>query len=129
MAGSYSLGRDERLKSRKQTEQLFARGNKFTQGILRVYYQFHEPGAPLLFGAGASSKTFKKAVDRNRIKRLIREAYRLQKPGLKKELEKQKKYLTLFFIYTGKELPAYELVYEHTGKAIDKLFRIITKAN
>jgi hypothetical protein len=48
---------------------------------------------------------------------------------LKIELERQKKHLTLFLIYTGKELPAYELVYEHTGKAIDKLYRIITNAN
>ncbi len=61
-------------------------------------------------GVGVSSKNFKKAVDRNRIKRLMREAYRLQKNFLQDLLKEKNLQLALFFIYTGKELPEYKMV-------------------
>jgi ribonuclease P protein component len=57
-----------------------------------------------------SSKNFKKAVDRNRIKRLMRESYRLQKIFLQNVLKEKNKQLALFLIYTGKELPEYKMV-------------------
>ena len=88
-----------------------------------------EPTAPaptasrLQAGFGASSRNFKKAVDRNRIKRLTREAYRLQKPILQEWLSKKDRSLALFFIYTGKELPDYEVVKEKIGLALQKLMK------
>ena len=109
MAKQFTLGKDERLKSRKQIEQLFTKGKKFSissfQGSLSIQCKLTNP--PLQFGAGVSNKNFKKAVDRNRIKRLIREAYRLQKNELQEKLKEQKRQLNVFFIYTGKELPVY----------------------
>ena len=44
-------------------------------------------------------------MDRNRVKRLLREAYRLQKNELKNQLKAKNMQLAIFFIYTGKELP------------------------
>lgn len=82
------------------------------------------PTAPCLqAGFGASSRNFKKAVDRNRIKRLTREAYRLQKPILQEWLRKKDRSLALFFIYTGKELPDYEVVKDKIGLALQKLMK------
>lgn len=78
----------------------------------------------LLFGIGAGTKNFKKAVDRNRIKRLAREAYRLQKKELKVKLMEKKLQLHVFFIYTGKELPLYNLVFEKLGIALQKFIKI-----
>ena len=83
----------------------------------------------LQFGAGAGTKNFKKAVDRNRIKRLTREAWRLQKSGLQEILMNNKTQLVVFFIYTAKELPEYNLVYEKTGAVINKLIKIINEKN
>lgn len=60
---------------------------------------------PLQAGVTTSSRHFKKAVERNRIKRVLREAYRLQKIPLQQHLLEQQKSLILFFIYIGKELP------------------------
>jgi ribonuclease P protein component len=115
----YTLGRNERLKSRKQIERLFKEGKTFSVPPLRVYYSLDKTTTedellfPLHFGVGVSTKNFKKAVDRNRVKRLLREAYRLQKNDLKEKVMLKKLHLNLFFIFTGKELPAYELVYEN----------------
>ena len=84
-----------------------------------------EPQAPLQAGFGASSRNFKKAVDRNRIKRLSREAYRLQKQPLLDRLQEKGLSLAVFFIYTGKELPDYRTVTEKIGVALQKLIREI----
>ena len=130
MAKQFTLGKEERLKSRKQTELLFSEGKRFTTPPFKIHYSFNKSEKPLLqFGAGVGKKNFKKAVDRNRIKRLMREAYRLQKVGLWEKLEEQNYQLAIFLIYIGKELPAYKEVYEKTGKTLDKLCIIITETN
>ena len=73
------------------------------------------------FGVGVSAKNFKRAVDRNRIKRLIREAWRLQKNELKEQLRASRKQLNVFFIYTSKELPDFATVKDKVAVALKKL--------
>ena len=80
--------------------------------------------SPLLFGIGVSAKTFKKAVQRNRIKRLTREAYRLQKHSLQEKIALKNIQLNVFFIYTGKELPVYDEVYKKIGTILTKLNKL-----
>ena len=79
--------------------------------------------APLQAGFGAGSRHFKKAVDRNRIKRLSREAYRLQKQPLMDLLAEKGRSMALFFIYTGKELPDHITVKAKIGVALQKLIK------
>ncbi len=132
MAKQFTLGKNERLKSRKQIEQLFKSGQRFVSPPFRIFYTFqagqHSPDiSPLQAGFGASSRNFKTAVDRNRIKRLAREAYRLQKNILQDSLKEQNRKLNVFFIYTGKELPGYPYVYKSISTALTKLLEINTK--
>ncbi|MGI8599698.1 MAG: ribonuclease P protein component [Chitinophagaceae bacterium] len=126
----YTLHKTERLKKRKAIESLFREGKSFVNVPFRLYYQFFETsetGEPLQFGVGVSKKYFKKAVNRNRIKRLIREAYRLQKTILKELLQKQQIELKVFFIYTGNELPDYDLVFLKVGDILKRLEKEVKK--
>ena len=127
MAKQFTLGKNERLKSRKSIEQLFNEGKKIQAAPYRVLYLFIKPaGTPLLlFGTGVSAKNFKKAVERNRIKRLTREAYRLQKKNLQEKVKANNMQLNVFFIYTAKELPVYDEVYKKAGVILNKLEKLI----
>jgi ribonuclease P protein component len=128
MAGQFTLGKDERLKSRKQIEQLFNEGKKITVGPFRVFYLFVNTTSighsSLSFGVGVSNRNFKKAVDRNKIKRLTREAWRLQKNSLKETVNAKNKHLNIFLIYTSKELPGFELVKDKVAVALKKLEKL-----
>ena len=132
MSKQFTLGKNERLKSRKQIEQLFAEGKSFVVNPFRVYFIVNglpiaigtsmvNASSSLQFGIGVSTKNFKKAVDRNRIKRLTREAWRLQKNELKERLKRINIELNVFFIYTGKELPDFETVKDKVAVALKKL--------
>ena len=123
----FTLGKDERLKSRKQIEQLFDTGKSFIVTPFRIYFMFNselptsDKRSLLQFGVGASSKNFKKAVSRNRIKRLTIEARRLQKNELEEKIKTSVKQLNVFLIYTGKELPDFTMVKDKVGVALKKL--------
>jgi ribonuclease P protein component len=130
LAKQFTLGKAERLKSRKETEKLFSSGKKFSQESLRIFYQAEQNTLhpSLLFGAGVSTKNFKRATDRNRIKRMIRETYRLQKQSLQEKLGLNKIKLTVFFIYTGKVMPVYDELFLSMGKTLTKLDNILIKS-
>ena len=89
---------------------------------LKVLFDFVD-GSPatLQGGVTVSSRNFKKAFHRNRVKRLLREAYRLQKLPLQQALQNCQKSMILFFIYTGKELPVYEEVFKKMGILLTRL--------
>ena len=86
-----------------------------------IYVQTENRKFSLQAGFTVSSRNFKKAVDRNRIKRLTRETYRLQKNQLQNQLQENHKSLAVFFIYTGKELPEYLELFEKVKIALEKL--------
>lgn len=120
---TFTLGKQERLKSRKLLEQLFREGSTLFIHPIKTYYSFKNipDGITLQAGFGVSSRVFKKAVDRNRIKRLMREAYRLQKNSLQQALTISGKQLAIFFLYTGKDIPAFDLVKEKMNLLLKNL--------
>ena len=131
MSQRFTWKKAEKLKSRKRIERVFREGKSFSLFPYRVIFLL-EPlvggesdWACLQAGFGASSRHFKKAVDRNRIKRLGREAYRLQKGLLLQRLTEKGISLAVFFIYTGKELPEYATVSEKIGVILQKLIKEI----
>lgn len=135
MVKSYTLGKTERLKSRKRLEALFKEGHSFAHFPFRVYYKVSQIPATkvdstlLVFGVGVGTKKFKKAVERNRIKRLIRETYRLQKQSLVQNLNVLGKHMDFFIIYTGKELPDYASLLLQMKAVLQKLEQVSGQSN
>jgi ribonuclease P protein component len=134
MPKQYTLAKEERLKSRKRIDQLFKEGQSFSLPPFRVYDMVVPPATAekdkniaLQFGVGVSSKHFKKAVDRNRIKRLAREAWRLQKNELITLLHQQQRLLIVFVIYTGRTIPDFVLVKEKMNAIILRLVKKISQ--
>lgn len=129
MVKKFTLGKQERLKSRKLIDQLFKEGRSFTVFPYRIFYLFqpaqsHGTSNGLLqFGVGVSTRNFKHAADRNRIKRVTREAYRLQKIPFQELLQSKQLPVAFFLIYTGKELPAYAVVSEKIAVILNRLIK------
>ena len=92
---------------------------------IRLIFAEENPQRYLQAAVSVSSRIFKKAVDRNRIKRMMREAYRLQKPLLEQKLMGANKRLSVFFIYTGKQMPEYNPLEQAMQKLLKKLIELI----
>ena len=99
-----SCSKKEKLKSKKLIEQLFVEGRSVSVFPLRLVYleTSYEDGSSIKTGVSVSKRNFKKAVDRNRIKRLLREAYGLQKGSYFNNITTQYAFMIL---YIGKEMP------------------------
>jgi ribonuclease P protein component len=117
----YFLKKEDKLKSSKVIEQLFTKGNSFSNFPFKVVWLPENKAAVLQAGVGVSNRHFKKATDRNRIKRLMREAYRLQKNDLHEYLAGKERRLSVFILYVGKELPEYPIVFEKFGTILKRL--------
>lgn len=74
---------EEKLKQKKEISLLFEKGKWQTCGNLRIIFLKENLSENLQFGVSVSKRFYKKAVDRNRIKRLLREAFRLKKEVFK----------------------------------------------
>lgn len=84
--------------------------------------------ASLQAAFSVSKRHFKKATERNRIKRLMREAYRLQKNELLQSVQQSNQQLVVFILYVGNEIPVYTTVMEKMNTAIKKLQRILNES-
>lgn len=115
----------EKLKSKKLLDELFASGKKLNEYPIKlVYKQLNfEDDILIKTGVSAPKRNFKKAVDRNRIKRLLREGYRLNKYIIHDKLDK--KYICMF-LYLGKEMPSFN---ELNDKMIKLLNKLVEKEN
>jgi len=119
-----TLCKAERLCSLKRIEALFAGGNKSLSAFpLRVVYMPVERGAgemPVQMLVSVSKRRFKHAVDRNRGKRLVREAYRRHKQILWDALGEDRA-LAIAFLWLSDEMAPYQVVEE---KVVSLLTRI-----
>ena len=109
-------------------EGLFAGGKSFSTFPIKVFYTVSNTlQNEVHAGVGVSSRIFKKANDRNKVKRLLREVYRTQKHPLYAAMDQKTKSLDVFFLYIGKELPVFAELKETMEKVLDKLVRKISE--
>jgi ribonuclease P protein component len=119
----FTYPKHEKLKSKTTIDLLFSDGSSVSKFPLRlVYVENSEENAELIkMGVSVSKKYFKKAVDRNYYKRVLRETYRLNKHLLIDSL--QKPYAFMFF-YQTKERLSYQEIEAKTKQLFQKFNEI-----
>jgi ribonuclease P protein component len=95
--------KEERLHGRTTVAEVFAKGKRFQLDPYRIVWRTRaQDDLPSIrFGISVSKKISKKAVERNRIKRCNREAFRAVKQSFIEELLVQNKQIDVFLVYTG----------------------------
>lgn len=120
----YALPKAERLTGETTIGRLFAQGQSFVKYPLRVVYAIEaaegEGSARMLISV--PKKRFKRAVKRNRVKRLVREAFRLNKSLLAESIADAN--IKIAFIFLDKQLPTQEQV---TRAVVGALTRIAAR--
>lgn len=125
----FSFHKNERLCSKKVIDKLFAEGKSvFVYPVKIVYLETTLPVKNhVQAGFTVGKRNFKRAVKRNLIKRLMREAYRLNKQKFYDQIgEKQ---IAVFFIFTGKEISDYKQIETAIKKGIKKLASEVSGSN
>lgn len=116
----FSYPKNEKLKSHKTIDRLFSEGKSVSKYPLRLVYVENTDEnntEKISFGVSVSKKYFKRAVDRNYLKRVLRECYRLNQNLIKENLEKP--YAIMFF-YQTKEKLSYQEIEEKTIQLFQK---------
>ncbi|MDX1472307.1 MAG: ribonuclease P protein component [Flavobacteriaceae bacterium] len=117
---NFTFGGKERLKSLLIIQKLFLQGKSVTHYPIKIVYlpvDFTD-GSEVKVGVSVGKKNFKKAVDRNRIKRLLREAYRLNKHILFNNISTS---YALMILYIGKDGTDFETINVKTKQTLTKL--------
>jgi ribonuclease P protein component len=107
--GDISFPKKEKLTNKKLFEALFTEGKALKEFPIKLIYlpTHFDDGTQVKVAVVAPKKRFKTAVDRNRIKRLLREAYRLNKPLIFNNIEGN---FAFIFLYLGKKTPTFNEV-------------------
>lgn len=120
----FNFKKEERLCRKTAIDNLFNNGQSFFVYPLKIVWEQieEERTFPVQVLISVSKRNFKKAVDRNYIKRIIRESYRKNKSILYENLLAKQKKLNFAIVYTAKEIIAYE---DLEQKIIQMLNRLI----
>jgi len=123
---NFTYPKNERLKSKTTIGLLFSEGKSVSKYPLRLVYRLEEANQEekIKIGVSVSKKYFKKAVDRNYFKRVLRETYRLNKHLLLENLEQS--YSIMFFYQTKDRLSCQE-INTKTVQLFEKFLQQINK--
>jgi ribonuclease P protein component len=111
----FTFNKAERLSQKKLIQELFDKGSSFYLYPFKVFFLLsNQPGNRLL--ASVPKSLFKRAVDRNTIKRRIREGYRLNKTKLLSD-----NFFSIAYIYTAREILPSAIIHQKIISSFDKL--------
>ena len=115
----FTLGKQEKLKSRKLIELLYQEGKSVKAFPLRMVYVpiKHTSNYPVQVGFSVPKRNFKLAVHRNRIKRVLRETYRLQKQLVYDQVDEP---YVFMISYLGKEEWQYKDIYPKMERLLQR---------
>ncbi|MBO7444932.1 MAG: ribonuclease P protein component [Bacteroidales bacterium] len=120
-----SFSRDHRIKSTLQIQEIVTGGQSVFAFPIKCYYRFvtGRPGVDSSLAVVVPKRRFHRAVDRNRLKRLMREAYRhhkFQSPDATAD-----RHLQMCWVYVAKEMADYETVVQAASKINQKIHQTL----
>lgn len=120
---SYKFSKKEKLKSQKEIELLFKQGKSINQFPIRLIYKVkaEKNNISINFGVSVPKKKIKLAVNRNLIKRRIREAYRLNNYELKTKLLESEKEINMMMIYSSEQILSFKEIEEKIKVILSRL--------
>lgn len=123
---TFTYNKKEKLKSKKLIDQLFTEGKSVSAYPLRLVYMPTSFDEDIIAktGVSVSKRNFKTAVDRNRIKRLLRESYRLNKANYFNKLTTQYAFMIL---YIGKDKPTLNQVELKMNHVFEKFSKKVSE--
>jgi ribonuclease P protein component, eubacterial len=112
--------KEERISSEKEIDFLFENGSSFISYPFRIVFcsKEREEGSRFSILVSVSKRKFKRAVERNRLKRLLRESYRLNKTILENIGDEECPGLDIGFLFVGNSMPDYKQVETAVIKAL-----------
>lgn len=123
MSGLYTFKKEERISSKKEIDFLFKNGTYFISYPIRILFCKKDARENDRFSVLISvpKRKFKRAVQRNRVKRLIRETYRLNKSILWNIPPEKCVGLSIGFIFVGNDIPNFKTVETAMIKALTSI--------
>lgn len=118
----YTFPKSERLCLEKKIQALFSDGQNFLIYPYKVNYRILDATAePIQIAISVSKRYSKRAVRRNRVKRLIRESYRLNRNELQQTLIAQGKSIEIMFVFVGKKEESFSFMESRMKRVLAEL--------
>jgi ribonuclease P protein component len=123
---NFTFKKQERLCSKKLIDEVFSKGKSISKFPFKLVFLQTDlnTGFPIQVGFSVPKKYIKKAVDRNLIKRKMREAYRLNKHLFYQDLNEKDRHYAAFLIYLSKEQLTFEQIEDKTNFLFDRLVKM-----
>ncbi|MBK6524571.1 MAG: ribonuclease P protein component [Crocinitomicaceae bacterium] len=124
----HTFRKSERLCSRTVIDEIFSKGKELRKFpyLIKYIYSAETTVNPVQIVVSVPKKRAKSAVDRNRLRRQIKEAYRLNKDELQLYFQNNKCSIVIFLIYTGKEKEVYTLLEEKLKVILKELIHTVS---
>jgi ribonuclease P protein component len=121
----FSFKKRERLSSSKSISLLFKEGKSISSYPVRILYNLEGEDIPVKVAISVPKRLYKRAVDRNLLKRRIREAYRLNKTEFYSKIQEKNLHVHVVFQYQHRQIVDFHIIEAGVVKGMEKVLRLL----